>query len=196
MSEEAKEKILNAAEKEFSVKGFDGARVDKIAKAAGVNKALIYYYFKSKKELLKALYERLVHSGFSSFDLTALADNLSGQENEKEHEALHKIISFLDSHRDIIRIILMESLKGNEENMLLDLADFYIKFADDGIIENAENLDKKQFMMTELFTALIPMICYTLFKDDLQNRISVSQDEMDHYFMNSMKETHFKSHKK
>jgi TetR/AcrR family transcriptional regulator len=44
----ARERILKAAKEIFSEKGFDGARMDPIAQTAGVNKALIYYYFKSK----------------------------------------------------------------------------------------------------------------------------------------------------
>jgi AcrR family transcriptional regulator len=45
------DKILAAARKEFADKGFEGARVDRIARAAGVNKAMIYYHFRSKENL-------------------------------------------------------------------------------------------------------------------------------------------------
>jgi TetR/AcrR family transcriptional regulator len=46
-----KEKILESALVAFAEKGFEGARVDRIAIDAGVNKALIYYHFNSKKDL-------------------------------------------------------------------------------------------------------------------------------------------------
>jgi TetR/AcrR family transcriptional regulator len=49
-----KEKILDTALVEFAEKGYEGARVDRIAIEAGVNKALIYYHFKSKEELYVA----------------------------------------------------------------------------------------------------------------------------------------------
>ncbi|CAH0498340.1 TetR/AcrR family transcriptional regulator [Novosphingobium sp. CECT 9465] len=45
------EKILAAARAEFAQNGFDGARLDAIAKAAGVTKQLVYHYYKSKEEL-------------------------------------------------------------------------------------------------------------------------------------------------
>ena len=48
-------RILEAAEGEFSEKGFDGARVDEIARRAGVNKALLYYYFTNKKNIFEEL---------------------------------------------------------------------------------------------------------------------------------------------
>lgn len=46
-----KEKILESALVAFAEKGYEGARVDGIAIDAGVNKALIYYHFNSKKDL-------------------------------------------------------------------------------------------------------------------------------------------------
>ncbi|SFA90047.1 MULTISPECIES: TetR/AcrR family transcriptional regulator [unclassified Bacillus (in: firmicutes)] len=49
-----KAKILESALVEFADKSYDGARVDRIAIEAGVNKALIYYHFKSKEELYVA----------------------------------------------------------------------------------------------------------------------------------------------
>lgn len=54
-----KEKILESALAEFADRGFDGARVDRIANEAGVNKALIYYHFKSKEELYAATMNHL-----------------------------------------------------------------------------------------------------------------------------------------
>jgi TetR/AcrR family transcriptional regulator len=49
--DEAIEKILAAARKEFAEKGFEGARVDEIARKACVNKAMLYYHIGDKHEL-------------------------------------------------------------------------------------------------------------------------------------------------
>lgn len=57
--EKARERILNASIKLFSEKGYDGTRVNEISEAAQVNKALIYYYFKSKEAILENLLETL-----------------------------------------------------------------------------------------------------------------------------------------
>jgi AcrR family transcriptional regulator len=45
------ERILAAAAEEFAAKGFFGARTQSIADAAGVNKAMLHYYFRSKENL-------------------------------------------------------------------------------------------------------------------------------------------------
>lgn len=56
-SAETRARILDAALKEFSAKGLAGARTEQIATAAGVNKALLYYYFQSKEKLYLAAFE-------------------------------------------------------------------------------------------------------------------------------------------
>ncbi len=49
-------KILEAAKEEFILKGFDGARMQHIAEKAGINKALLHYYFRSKENLFKGIF--------------------------------------------------------------------------------------------------------------------------------------------
>ena len=53
-SVETRATILKAAERIYADYGLAGARTDAIAAAAGVNKALLYYYFKSKEDLYQA----------------------------------------------------------------------------------------------------------------------------------------------
>src|SRR5579862_4802876 len=53
--EESRAAILAAAAQEFAQHGIAGARTDAIAREAGVNKALLYYYFKDKETLYGAV---------------------------------------------------------------------------------------------------------------------------------------------
>jgi len=48
--------ILHKAEELFASRGFDGATVRDIAEAAGVNLAMISYYFGSKEKMMEALF--------------------------------------------------------------------------------------------------------------------------------------------
>src|SRR5579862_4318310 len=54
---DSRDAILAAARQVFAESGLAGARTDAIAAAAGVNKALLYYYFKSKEALYQAVLE-------------------------------------------------------------------------------------------------------------------------------------------
>ena len=56
-SVETRGRILDAALSEFAANGLAGARTEQIAHAAGVNKALLYYYFESKEKLYAATLE-------------------------------------------------------------------------------------------------------------------------------------------
>lgn len=68
-SDESRAKILAAAERAFAGEGLAGARTDAIAAEAGVNKALLYYYFKSKE----SLYEAVIEQHLRDFNQQALA---------------------------------------------------------------------------------------------------------------------------
>src|SRR5215472_9297464 len=58
-SAETRARILEAALREFAALGMAGARMDQIAGAAGVNKALLYYHFESKEKLYVAALEMI-----------------------------------------------------------------------------------------------------------------------------------------
>lgn len=61
----SRERLLAAAAAEFASRGFAGANVDRIARAARVNKAMIYYHFKSKaalyREILQDMFDAVGH---------------------------------------------------------------------------------------------------------------------------------------
>src|SRR5947209_84329 len=58
--ERSRERILSAAFKEFASKGFAGARVDQIARRAGINKRMLYHYFGNKEGLFREVLRRKI----------------------------------------------------------------------------------------------------------------------------------------
>ena len=71
-ADQTQKRILRAAVQEFSTHGLSGARTDRIAGSAKVNKALLYYYYKSKHGLYAAAVEdvatRVVENALAEFD--------------------------------------------------------------------------------------------------------------------------------
>jgi len=57
---QTKQIILNSARDIFSEKGYDGARMQEIADRAGINKALLHYYFTSKEQLFKTVFSEMM----------------------------------------------------------------------------------------------------------------------------------------
>jgi len=68
------EKILDAARKVFVQKGLDGARMQDIADEAGINKALLHYYFRTKDKLFEMIFMETVGKIFPRFEMILLSD--------------------------------------------------------------------------------------------------------------------------
>ena len=73
-----KARIFQAAADEFAARGFDGARMDKIAELAGINKRMIYVYWGDKQELYREILRQKVQAMHEVFttDWGSPADNL------------------------------------------------------------------------------------------------------------------------
>lgn len=109
MTISSRKKILDAARIVFTDRGKDGARVDNIAKLAGVNKAMIYYYFSSKDQL----YYQVLKSTFLQI-LTQVENALDLQKSPSERlkkmvNAYHK---FLQANHDLPKMIPREIADG------------------------------------------------------------------------------------
>jgi AcrR family transcriptional regulator len=70
-SEETRRRLLSSATAEFAEHGIAGARVDRIAEAAGVNKQAIYAYFASKEGLFDAVFDAMVLQGLETVPIDA-----------------------------------------------------------------------------------------------------------------------------
>jgi TetR/AcrR family transcriptional regulator len=79
-ADQTRARILRAAVHHFSQHGLAGARTDAIAESAGVNKALLYYYFKNKSGLYNAALEDAATTVMESA-LTALESGSSAGES-------------------------------------------------------------------------------------------------------------------
>lgn len=90
---EARERILDAAEKLFAAKGFAATSVHEITDAAEVNRALLYYYFEDKH----SLYSSLIDEGVGNFN-TMLVAALSPPGSYSE-----RLSRFVRGHLELIR---------------------------------------------------------------------------------------------
>lgn len=104
-----KERILDAATELFARKGFDGTRVQEIADSAGVNKAMLYYYFRNKDKLLMAVIGRFVEGirdGIPRYFAS------SGDTARSIGEFLDFYIEYLARNQPFVRLMAWELLSG------------------------------------------------------------------------------------
>ena len=106
-----KERILAAARNEFSDKGFEGARVDAIARAAGVNKAMIYYHFTSKEFLYQTILEGLF-ARVSPFVARLLDEDLPPEQRFEELARFY--VDLFEQTPELPPILLREMASGGE----------------------------------------------------------------------------------
>lgn len=111
--EESRAAILQAAAQEFAEHGIAGARTDAIARAARVNKALLYYYFKDKETLYGAVLDH-AFTGMKTGVFRALDSDLAPRE---------KILAYVGAYFDFIasnqvypKLMQREMMRAREGN--------------------------------------------------------------------------------
>jgi AcrR family transcriptional regulator len=100
-AEATRERILKAALAEFSAYGIAGARVDRIAQAAGCNKNLIYIYFQDKDALFRTILRKHLLRCYEEYPFTP--DDLPGY--------AAKVFDFAMANPDLMRLIAWSALE-------------------------------------------------------------------------------------
>lgn len=83
VSEERKDQILDAASEVFADKGIHKARMDDVVEKSGLSKGSLYWYFKSKDEIIIGIFERLFSRELA--DLSNLVADTSPAEDRLIH---------------------------------------------------------------------------------------------------------------
>jgi TetR/AcrR family transcriptional regulator len=123
--EESRAAILRAAVKEFAEHGVAGARTDAIAQTAGVNKALLYYYFQDKERLYGAVLDQVM-SGLRERVFGALSSETRPRE---------KILAYVCAYFDYLannplypRLVQREMMRaGQKQGQIERLVNEYFK---------------------------------------------------------------------
>src|SRR5512143_4095370 len=131
---DTKKRILDAAENEFAAKGFDGARLGRIAKLASVQQALIHHYFADKAGLYREVIDRALSSMTTEgWDILAktvrTAPSISSRRSVRMTEAeLRPLVEafvellqrFFTQHRAMLAIVAGES-RAPSDDVALEL---------------------------------------------------------------------------
>jgi AcrR family transcriptional regulator len=102
---QTEEKIFEAATDIFVEKGMDGARMQDIASLAGINKALLHYYFRTKDQLFNKVFEMIAGKLIARFS-PVFDEKLSLEEKIRFFYKAH--IQFLQDNPRLPGFILNE----------------------------------------------------------------------------------------
>src|SRR5450755_2631636 len=108
--------LLDTAEMLFSQKGFDGTSVRDIAEAAGINTAMISYYFGSKEKLMEEIFER------KSLNIKEKVDDLLKDDSldplEKMYSLVDMYIEGILQRKTFHRILLCEQIINQNPSII------------------------------------------------------------------------------
>jgi len=155
------EKILKSALAEFGEYGFSGARVDRIAERAEINKAMIYYYFKNKE----VLYERILRNT-TTMIFNRLKDASSGSDDPVEivKSLLTNYMSIIDTiDRNVIKTLLRELASGGEFFRKIAMPNLIFPMI--SIVESVfnEGVKRKRFKPLNPYYSFLQMVGGILF---------------------------------
>lgn len=174
-------KILESALVEFEEKGYDGARMQSIADKAGINKALLHYYYKNKDALFQIILKKIINSFLPKLanSFSEDIDIFTGLEN-----FIHIYIEFLIKHPGIPGFITHEI--NNNPNQILDL------FRSSGLnlepikkkIRNAvkngliEDITPEQLIVNVISLSVFPFIAKPIITGIVLNNDKIAYREM------------------
>jgi len=127
------QKILNAAKEVFQKKGMTGARMHEIADKAGINKALLHYYYRTKEKL----FEKVFEIAFSLF-IPRVKEMMASNK-----PILEKINFFVDNYMDLlykhpyIPGFVINELNRNP-NILIDIIEKNTLIKQEHLLEDLE----------------------------------------------------------
>lgn len=110
-AQRTRNRLLQAAIRLFSARGYHGASVDEIVAAARVNKRMVYHYFGSKEELFKAAL-REVYSRIETVEFDAVERGHNPR--EQLTRLLESYFAFLDRNPEFTRLLQWENLEKGQ----------------------------------------------------------------------------------
>lgn len=179
---EARARIATAAEALFSARGYDGTAVRDIAKKAGVNGAMIHYYFGSKEGLYRAILEAA-----ASKVRTLLVDTSSRPASSSDRMAsfVDAYAEYILNHPDLARILFREMLTGGKR--IVQIAQKYA-VTNYTILKNtiAEGVQSGELRPMDIELAPISLMGMVVIFQFLRPFISVAlgKTEYDDQFVN------------
>ena len=154
------DRILAAAALEFAERGYAGARVDRIARRARINKAMLYYHFGSKRALYRALLRQVFSGAAERLRRIAAADLSAIRKLER---VIEEIAAFVSEHQFFPAIMMREVAEGGthlDRDTLKALA--AVPQAVGAIIHQgtAEQTLRPIHPMAAYFTMFAPIVMY------------------------------------
>lgn len=174
-SKPSDELILNAAVKVFTRKGYAGARMEEIAKEAGINRALLHYYFRDKATMFNIIFETRFKEFFTGLFEVFQSD---APFIEKIRRIVDHEITVLIKHPDLARFVITEIAQQPERliqfgqklgfNPRLMLENFQKEIQRNVDSGKIRPIDGRQLLMNIISICIYPFVAKPIIKTMMQ----------------------------
>ncbi|EST39511.1 hypothetical protein N566_01560, partial [Streptomycetaceae bacterium MP113-05] len=117
-----REEILGAAVRVFARRGYAAARIDDVAREAGIAKGSVYLYFDGREQLLHAAFEEIAAR---STELLREAERGDGPAAGRLAGLVRGVLTALPADRDLARVLLDLWAAGRNADSPVDMAAAY-----------------------------------------------------------------------
>jgi TetR/AcrR family transcriptional regulator len=176
------QRIFDAAHEVFMQKGMDGAKMQEIADRAGLNKALLHYYYRTKEKLFEMVARSVINQAVPVVQKTI----------ESDVPLLEKIANFIDFYVDLIRknpfvpLFIVSELNKHPEQFFekvmpkeLPKPHVFIKQVEDAI----ERGEIRQIAPQHLIVNVVSMCVFpVLARPMMRMVVGMSPAEMNQFF--------------
>jgi len=167
---QTEEKIFDAALAVFEEKGFDAARMQEIADRAGINKALLHYYFRTKDHLFEAVFDKRLVLMFTKIIGVFMTD-MPFEEKIRVYYREH--ISFFEQNPHLPIFILNEIARRPERLKKLFERIDYAQVRDVIMKQNGKEMAEYNIGPEDWSQLMITIISLTVFPYAAQEIIKV-----------------------
>jgi len=113
-TDDKKSKILKAAAEEFIEYGFYGARTKRIAEKAKVNKAMLHYYFSTKKNIYKEVLNTVFNILIEKLNSIEANDIKENNVEEKMGQIIDVYINLFKNYSSYVKLLIYEIISGGK----------------------------------------------------------------------------------
>lgn len=179
--------IITTAERLFSIKGFEGTSVRDIAQEAGINVAMISYYFGSKEKLMEAVFEEKTRK--MRLTVETLLQNTEMSSLEKVNILIEEYVSKILGQPQFHKIMLLEQITdkpGGVSDLILGLKKRNQVVIKKLILEGQKRGEFRKnidvvLMMATMVGVVSQMIIGRRFYREINNLEHLSEEELTTY---------------
>lgn len=190
INEETKGLLIKTARDLFAKCGYDGTSVADIANEAGVNKALVFYYFKNKEGVLQEVLNVAAKDAVDRREIFLRSKEPFSRESMNMY--YKESLRHMESKKEVIKILLTEALKNNNSS------EYLFDFLENALGEVSERLrqigfqviDEQKLQTSEFFFDAMALFVFVALEEKWSSYKGFEREKVKKDFLDVFNESY------